>query len=69
MFVCLFVFLSLEIPPYCYEVNLVAVVYDAHFTGMYGAAEETAFMLFKDQFSLKIEVVFLEREKELYFRG
>jgi len=29
-----------------------------HFTGMYGKAEETAFVLFKDQFSLKIEIVF-----------
>lgn len=43
----LFVFLSLEIPPHCYEVNLVA--YNAHVTGMYGAAEETASVLFKDQ--------------------
>lgn len=59
---CLFVFLSLEIPPHCYEVNLVAVAYDAHFTGMYGVAGETAFMLFKDQLSLKIEVVFWEKE-------
>lgn len=31
-------------------------------TEMYGAAEETASMLFKDQFSLKIEVVFWEKE-------
>lgn len=58
----MFVFPSLEIPPHCYEVNLVVVAYDAHFTGMYGEAQETASMLFKDQFSLKIEVVFLEKE-------
>lgn len=55
-------FVCFSFPPHCYEVNLVAVAYDAHFTGMYGAAEETAFMLFKDQFSLKIEVVFWEKE-------
>lgn len=43
----LFVFLSLEIPPHCYEVNLVA--HNVHVTGMHGAAEETAPVLFKDQ--------------------
>lgn len=58
----MFVFPSLEIPPHCYGVNLVAVAYDAHFTGMYGVTEKTAFMLFKDQFSLKIEVEFWEKE-------
>lgn len=58
----LFVFLSLEIPPQCYEVNLVALAYNTHFTGMYGKAKETAFVLFKDQFSLKIGIVFQGRE-------
>lgn len=41
-----------------YEVNLVALAYYTHFTGMYGKAKETAFVLFKDQFGLRIGVVF-----------
>lgn len=38
------------------------------FTGMYGKAKETAFVLFEDQFSLKIGIVFQGKEKKLYFR-
>lgn len=57
-FVCLFVLLSLEIPLQCYEVNSVALAYNTHFTGIYGKAKEMAFVLFKDQFSLKIGIVF-----------
>lgn len=43
---------------------MVAVAYDAHFTAMYGVAEETASMLFKDQFSLKIETEFWEKNRK-----
>lgn len=56
----LFVFLSLETSLQCDEVNLVALVYNTYFTGMYGKANEMASVFFKEQFRLKIE---------FYFRG
>lgn len=64
-----FGFLSLEIPLHCYQDNLVAFAYNTHFTGMYGKAKETAFVLFKDQFSLKIGIVFQGKKKEIVFQG
>lgn len=45
-----------------HKVNLVALAYNVHFTGIRGKAEEMAFVLLKDQFSLKIGVVSQERE-------
>lgn len=65
----MFVFLSLEISPQCYEVNLAAFAYNMHITWMCGRAKETAFLVLKDQFSLKIGIVFWGKEEELYLRG